>query len=185
MGFLHPEQELLDQLGVEKDPRGNVKSLAPYTTLRRGRFRGGRRAPRESLIVWAINEGRQCARMVDRYLAARRDGAAPGADGARRRGLAGHADADAGPEGPSAARRPGHRAPADRRACPAGTGRETDISNGMPTFCRHNRFLERCPICSRTLPGAPPKARPSREKRTGGAVSAAVSSGAGASMARA
>ena len=53
----------------------------------------------QSLIVWAINEGRQCARMVDRYLAGRRNGAAEGRlheDG----GLAGHADADEGPEGP-------------------------------------------------------------------------------------
>jgi hypothetical protein len=53
----------------------------------------------QSLIVWAINEGRQCARMVDRYLAGLRNGSANGAlpeDG----GLAGHADADEGPEGP-------------------------------------------------------------------------------------
>ena len=40
----------------------------------------------------------------------------------------------------------------------------------MPTFCRHNRFLERCPICSKTLPGASPKARPPRAQRTAGAV---------------
>ncbi len=33
MGFLHPEQGLLDQLGVEKDPRGNVKTQKPYATL--------------------------------------------------------------------------------------------------------------------------------------------------------
>ena len=53
----------------------------------------------QSLIVWAINEGRQCARMVDRYL--RWLTAAPAT--ARRpgtRALAGHADADEGPEGP-------------------------------------------------------------------------------------
>jgi glutamate synthase (NADPH/NADH) small chain len=53
----------------------------------------------QSLIVWAINEGRQCARMVDRHLAARRGGgelSLSQRDGAR----AGSADADEGPEGP-------------------------------------------------------------------------------------
>ncbi len=110
MGFLHPEQPLLDQLGVEKDPRGNVKARAPYTTSVEGVFAAGDARRGQSLIVWAINEGRQCARMVDRYLAGLRaepqiGGSANGAgplngllpeDG----GLAGHADADEGPEGP-------------------------------------------------------------------------------------
>jgi glutamate synthase (NADPH/NADH) small chain len=101
MGFLHPEQTLLDQLGVEKDARGNVKSVKPYTTSVDGVFAAGDARRGQSLIVWAINEGRQCARMVDRYLASQRheaDGslALVGEDG----GLAGHADADAGPEGP-------------------------------------------------------------------------------------
>jgi glutamate synthase (NADPH/NADH) small chain len=95
MGFLHPEQQLLDQLGVEKDPRGNVKALKPYTTSVDGVFAAGDARRGQSLIVWAINEGRQCARMVDRYLA-----------GCARtltqedNGIAGHADADEGPEGP-------------------------------------------------------------------------------------
>jgi glutamate synthase (NADPH) small chain len=92
MGFLHPEQELLDQLGVEKDPRGNVKAVKPYTSSVDGVFAAGDARRGQSLIVWAINEGRQCARMVDRYLAAR----AQSAD----EGLNGHADADEGPEGP-------------------------------------------------------------------------------------
>jgi glutamate synthase (NADPH/NADH) small chain len=52
----------------------------------------------QSLIVWAINEGRQCARMVERYLAARRDGDARGLP--EDQALSGHADADEGPEGP-------------------------------------------------------------------------------------
>jgi glutamate synthase (NADPH/NADH) small chain len=101
MGFLHPEQELLDQLGVEKDARGNVKSVKPYTTSLDGVFAAGDARRGQSLIVWAINEGRQCARMVDRYLAARRT-AADGEAGLAREdhGLAGHADADDGPEGP-------------------------------------------------------------------------------------
>ena len=46
--------------------------------------------------MWAINEGRQCARMVDRYLAGARNGTAQPVD----EGIAGHADADEGPEGP-------------------------------------------------------------------------------------
>jgi len=99
MGFLHPEQELLDQLGVEKDARGNVRSLKPYTTSVPGVFAAGDARRGQSLIVWAINEGRQCARMVDRFLQGRRNGGDPVPliqDG----GLAGHADADEGPEGP-------------------------------------------------------------------------------------
>ena len=96
MGFLHPEQGLLDQLGVEKDPRGNAKAVRPYTTSVDGVFAAGDARRGQSLIVWAINEGRQCARMVDRYLAGARNGAAQPEDEA----LAGHADADDGPDGP-------------------------------------------------------------------------------------
>ena len=89
MGFLHPEQPLLDQLGVAKDARGNAKAITPYTTSMDGVFAAGDARRGQSLIVWAINEGRQCARMVDRYLGTL--GVAPGAtDG----------DADAGPAGP-------------------------------------------------------------------------------------
>ena len=95
MGFLHPEQQLLDQLGVEKDPRGNVKAVKPYTTSVDGVFAAGDARRGQSLIVWAINEGRQCARMVDRYLAGRDRSLAFGDDG-----IAGHSDADEGPEGP-------------------------------------------------------------------------------------
>ncbi len=96
MGFLHPEQGLLDQLGVEKDRRGNVRAVTPYTTSVEGVFAAGDARRGQSLIVWAINEGRQCARMVDRYLA----GLAGGSGERRDEGLAGHADADEGPEGP-------------------------------------------------------------------------------------
>ncbi|HST56837.1 MAG TPA: glutamate synthase subunit beta [Solirubrobacteraceae bacterium] len=92
MGFLHPEQALLEQLGVERDPRGNVKALKPYTTSVDGVFAAGDARRGQSLIVWAINEGRQCARMVDRYLGGRA--------AAQDEGLAGHSDADEGPEGP-------------------------------------------------------------------------------------
>jgi glutamate synthase (NADPH/NADH) small chain len=104
MGFLHPEQELLEQLGVERDPRGNVKAVRPYTSSVDGVFAAGDARRGQSLIVWAINEGRQCARMVDRYLdaRARSNGRAAGfpGTGVSDDGLAGHADADEGPEGP-------------------------------------------------------------------------------------
>jgi glutamate synthase (NADPH/NADH) small chain len=68
MGFLHPEPAVLDQLGVAKDPRGNAKAGA-YATSAEGVFAAGDARRGQSLIVWAINEGRQCARVVDRYLA--------------------------------------------------------------------------------------------------------------------
>jgi glutamate synthase (NADPH/NADH) small chain len=101
MGFLHPEQGLLEQLGVEKDPRGNVKAVKPYTTSVEGVFAAGDARRGQSLIVWAINEGRQCARVVDRHLAQRRAAADGRADPAvEDEGLAGHANADEGPEGP-------------------------------------------------------------------------------------
>jgi glutamate synthase (NADPH/NADH) small chain len=67
MGFLGPEQELLDQLGVERDARSNVKAGA-YATSVEGVFAAGDARRGQSLIVWALNEGRQCARVADRYL---------------------------------------------------------------------------------------------------------------------
>ena len=92
MGFLHPEPLPLDQLGLEKDPRGNVKAPT-YETSVPGVFAAGDARRGQSLIVWAINEGRQCARMVDRHL--RSLGQAPGEPV-----LVGGGDADEGPEGP-------------------------------------------------------------------------------------
>jgi glutamate synthase (NADPH/NADH) small chain len=97
MGFLHPEQGLLEQLGVERDARGNVRAVKPYATSVDGVFAAGDARRGQSLIVWAINEGRQCARMVDRYLADRNNSYGDHPEDA---GLAGHADADEGPEGP-------------------------------------------------------------------------------------
>ena len=111
MGFLHPEQPLLDQLGVEKDPRGNVKAVKPYTTSVEGVFAAGDARRGQSLIVWAINEGRQCARMVDRYLAGSLADSPIGGAAVSAlpedQALAGHADADEGPKGP-----PQHAGPA-------------------------------------------------------------------------
>jgi len=101
MGFLGPEPALLDKLGVERDARGNVKAVKPYTSSVEGVFAAGDARRGQSLIVWAINEGRQCARMVDRYLAARRNGLdATAPPLPEDDGIAGHADADQGPEGP-------------------------------------------------------------------------------------
>jgi glutamate synthase (NADPH/NADH) small chain len=111
MGFLGPEPALLDELGVERDARGNIKDASPYASSVEGVFAAGDARRGQSLIVWAINEGRQCARMVDRYLSARRNGGAGGARGAiavaEDAGLAGHASADEGPEGPPAHAGPG------------------------------------------------------------------------------
>jgi glutamate synthase (NADPH/NADH) small chain len=69
MGFLHPEHEgVVAQLGAELDARGNVDA-PQYETSLDGVFVAGDARRGQSLIVWAINEGRQCARRVDRYLA--------------------------------------------------------------------------------------------------------------------
>ena len=69
MGFLGPEQPLLDALGVERDPRSNVKAdPATYITSIPGVFAAGDCRRGQSLVVWAINEGRNAARECDRYL---------------------------------------------------------------------------------------------------------------------
>ncbi len=72
MGFLGPQKEgLLESLGVEYDERGNV---APRRVVRdhgAGRVRRRRRGPGQSLIVWAIAEGRSAAAGVDAYLTGR------------------------------------------------------------------------------------------------------------------
>ncbi|MBV8079689.1 MAG: FAD-dependent oxidoreductase, partial [Actinobacteria bacterium] len=69
MGFLGPEASVLDQLGVEKDERSNAKAPT-FATSADGVFAAGDARRGQSLIVWAINEGRRCAAAVDRYLAA-------------------------------------------------------------------------------------------------------------------
>ncbi|MEO6497176.1 MAG: glutamate synthase subunit beta [Solirubrobacteraceae bacterium] len=72
MGFLHPEQGLLDKLEVAKDQRGNAKAPT-YATSTEGVFAAGDARRGQSLIVWAINEGRQAARMCDRFLGSLRE----------------------------------------------------------------------------------------------------------------
>lgn len=70
MGFLHPQQTgLLDDLGVEFDDRGNVKAAEKsYQTSVRKVFAAGDMRRGQSLVVWAISEGRECARKVDEFL---------------------------------------------------------------------------------------------------------------------
>jgi glutamate synthase (NADPH) small chain len=70
MGFLHPQREgLVEQLGVELDRRGNVAAeMDEFATSVPGVFAAGDARRGQSLVVWAISEGRQCARSVDRYL---------------------------------------------------------------------------------------------------------------------
>jgi glutamate synthase (NADPH/NADH) small chain len=93
MGFLHPEQALLDALGVAKDARGNAAAPV-YETSAKGVFAAGDCRRGQSLIVWAINEGRQAARMADRHLQSLEHPP-------REAVLAGNVhDADSGPEGP-------------------------------------------------------------------------------------
>ncbi len=75
MGFVGPETETLQgQLGVELDPRGNVKTDASLATSVDGVYAAGDAHRGASLIVWAISEGREAARTIDGYL---RDGKAP------------------------------------------------------------------------------------------------------------
>ena len=70
MGFLHPQQEgLLAELGVKLDPRGNVLATeGEYKTSADKVFVAGDMRRGQSLVVWAISEGRECARKVDEYL---------------------------------------------------------------------------------------------------------------------
>lgn len=69
MGFLGPEGKILDDLGVEKDPRSNAKAeYGEFETSVEGVFACGDARRGQSLIVWAINEGRGAAQKVDAYL---------------------------------------------------------------------------------------------------------------------
>ena len=69
MGFLGPEKKgMLDQLGVVINERGNVATNAEKMTNIPGVFAAGDMSRGQSLIVWAIREGRQAARFIDKYL---------------------------------------------------------------------------------------------------------------------
>jgi glutamate synthase (NADPH) small chain len=72
MGFVSPVAQVLDAFGVEKDARGNAKASTDgdgyYQTSVAKVFAAGDMRRGQSLVVWAIREGRQCARAVDEFL---------------------------------------------------------------------------------------------------------------------
>ena len=69
LGFLGPEETVVEQLGLEKDPRSNVKAeYDRFNTSVEGIFAAGDMRRGQSLVVWAINEGRGAARECDRWL---------------------------------------------------------------------------------------------------------------------
>ncbi len=72
MGFVAPMQSLLEELGVAKDARGNARASTDgagcYATSVPKVFAAGDMRRGQSLVVWAIREGRQCARAVDEFL---------------------------------------------------------------------------------------------------------------------
>jgi glutamate synthase (NADPH) small chain len=72
MGFVSPIQKVLDAFGIEKDNRGNAKATTDgagcYATSKAKVFAAGDMRRGQSLVVWAIREGRQCAREVDEFL---------------------------------------------------------------------------------------------------------------------
>jgi glutamate synthase (NADPH/NADH) small chain len=77
MGFVSPVQKLLDAFGVEKDTRGNARATTDgegcYATSKAKVFAAGDVRRGQSLVVWAIREGRQCAREVDAFLMGKSD----------------------------------------------------------------------------------------------------------------
>ena len=72
MGFVNPVASVLDAFGIDKDARGNAKATTDFTggyaTNVNKVFAAGDMRRGQSLVVWAIREGRQAARSVDEYL---------------------------------------------------------------------------------------------------------------------
>jgi glutamate synthase (NADPH/NADH) small chain len=69
MGFLGPETPLVEKLGLAIDDRSNVKAdYGKFSTSVEGVFAAGDMRRGQSLVVWAINEGRAAARECDRFL---------------------------------------------------------------------------------------------------------------------
>jgi len=69
MGFVSPVQQVLDAFGVERDARGNARAnTEDYRTSVDKVFAAGDMRRGQSLVVWAIREGRQCAASVDSFL---------------------------------------------------------------------------------------------------------------------
>jgi glutamate synthase (NADPH/NADH) small chain len=74
IGYVGPEREaLLDPMGIDLDERGRVATGDDYTTDKLGVFSAGDATRGASLVVWAISDGRECAREVDRYLTGHTD----------------------------------------------------------------------------------------------------------------
>jgi len=79
MGFVGPEREVVDQLKLDSDPRSNIKTPTDkYNTTAARVFAAGDCRRGQSLVVWAIHEGRQAARQVDHYLMGKTTLAGPG-----------------------------------------------------------------------------------------------------------
>lgn len=69
LGFLHPEKKgLVEELSLELDQRGNLKTDANFMTSAKGVFSCGDMHRGQSLVVWAISEGRRAAHYIDKYL---------------------------------------------------------------------------------------------------------------------
>jgi len=69
LGFLHPEKKgLIRELGLDLDQRGNVKTDEAFMTSRKNVFACGDMRRGQSLVVWAIAEGRRAAACIDEYL---------------------------------------------------------------------------------------------------------------------
>ena len=68
LGFTGPQKSLPEQFGLTFDPRGNVKAEKRYQTNRRHIYAAGDARRGQSLIVWAISEGREAAHEIDIYL---------------------------------------------------------------------------------------------------------------------
>jgi NADPH-dependent glutamate synthase beta subunit-like oxidoreductase len=79
MGFLGPEDTLISKLGLETDPRSNFKAdYGSFATNIEGLFAAGDCRRGQSLIVWAIAEGRGAAHAIDAYLMGKSSLPAPG-----------------------------------------------------------------------------------------------------------
>jgi glutamate synthase (NADPH) small chain len=77
MGFLGPVKNgMIEQLGVALDQRGNIATNGDYMSSVDGIFAAGDMRRGQSLVVWAISEGRKAAASVDRYLATKQPSAA-------------------------------------------------------------------------------------------------------------
>lgn len=69
MGFLGPEQTAIEMMDLEKDERSNIRATyGEFSTSIKGVFAAGDCRRGQSLVVWAINEGRGAAKVIDQYL---------------------------------------------------------------------------------------------------------------------